>query len=1077
MKRAKRTIGLSLVLLILTIPFITAQELNINHIFGRDKLDGYARSRDTLTVETLAKIPGEDTISRDQMRISIGDSYSLFDTCTKESNSSYFKCIFSQPGFEAYEPITFKIELRNDDDKPVLSKPAILQIDNFAPVVKQLNVTPLVTTGDVTITYKAEDYGTAFGNPDKCAGLKQITLLANNTLLVSENGKQTLCAKDGKFSTTLSASTTICAIATDFMNQNSAPKCIDVRVDKQPPQIETPAISDSRGLALTHLKTSEETAVTVSARITDDGKLDKKSVVANFGALGPKKDNLAPSTIQGDLFIWKNIPVTTPATCKISINAKDSLGNTANQDFPCNLRPDSVAPIVGDILADKKRGDKPLFGKNTLLRISFDEKDDTKQPGIGMNRRQAFLDLRSLSLGDFVQADTCSFTSNTWVCSWVLNPPNTVHEGEYTIKVVGTSDDLDNVVTDSKEFTIIYDHTPPTPPKIISYQLLQGSIASLKVPIADAFIQYTVRSSGFDTAVGNWADIGESDTLLPKVCADVDNSTTAEKDCEFEGQIKLQGPYNAALNFTFTDDAGNVASTFAELEVFGVENASNVNYWKSEIQCSPKLLNRATASIIPPYVTCRVQLSTKQKNIAPFIVSGPERVDQCSGDVSSLLDAYMSNNYAGSTTPYLNFKLAYQDYYQDNLTINCPIQVLTKKTTRGKTYVTPNAQQIPVNITLQFYNVPRADLYNDVDKQLKKALDDGLATQDWLGTVRKVLFYAEIACQIKTIITGIITTLVYVSSVIGVIGDVLKGLAITAPAGEAAKSSFTALCHTEETLSEGYKEFIGFLDGLCSIVNCSPATGGKDGLTGALAKGAGGVHWCNSVQKLFELMPGISNTPGAGDVIGSPAIGSKLAGAPVFNIKDSLIWSTVCLCLPGIVYNLEKLRQVQCYKATCLYDDVRNKGYPVSYCDETYNYYLCQYVIGQIFAAIPFSNFFNKIMDLVTTILSDPVALFSIALGFACLPMCNPEIPTGVFVGCATLKTISTLSESIASIVKMTTTKGFFSKPAGGQYCERMDDIKKEVEKSEQQRFQRESERAKKTNASTNATTPVVAAP
>jgi len=58
----------------------------------------------------------------------------------------------------------------------------------------------------------------------------------------------------------------------------------------------------------------------------------------------------------------------------------------------------------------------------------------------------------------------------------------------------------------------------------------------------------------------------------------------------------------------------------------------------------------------------------------------------------------------------------------------------------------------------------------------------------------------------------------------------------------------------------------------------------------------------------------------------------------------------------------------------------------------------------------------------------------------------------------------------------MTTTKGYFQ-PPGGQYCKRMDDIKKEVEKSEQQRFQRESERAKKTNASTNTTTPVVAAP
>jgi len=48
----------------------------------------------------------------------------------------------------------------------------------------------------------------------------------------------------------------------------------------------------------------------------------------------------------------------------------------------------------------------------------------------------------------------------------------------------------------------------------------------------------------------------------------------------------------------------------------------------------------------------------------------------------------------------------------------------------------------------------------------------------------------------------------------------------------------------------------------------------------------------------------------------------------------------------------------------------------------------------------------------------------------------------------------------------MTTTKGYFQ-PPGGQYCKRMDDIKKEIEKSEQQRFKKQQERL---GTGTNAT-------
>jgi len=291
-------------------------------------------------------------------------------------------------------------------------------------------------------------------------------------------------------------------------------------------------------------------------------------------------------------------------------------------------------------------------------------------------------------------------------------------------------------------------------------------------------------------------------------------------------------------------------------------------------------------------------------------------------------------------------------------------------------------------------------------------------------------------CWIKTMISNAIGALYTVAVVIGMISPALKNSVFppTAAAGNAAEATKVTICNTEENLAKIYGDdvngIIKFLDSVCSVINCAAV--GKGGIEGFF--GGGGMPWCNKLDELFKMVPGLG--PAAAE-----------AGISIFpNIKDSLILSIVCLCLPGIVYNLEKLRQVNCFKAVCLHDYVKEQGYSTEFCDEMHGYLTCMFVYGELFSLLPFTAFFEKLVDMAVTFISDPVAIFTVALGAVCETAC-PKEGSIYYAGCALYKTLAVIMESIAAVKQATDKKSEFGKPPNTQYCDRMEQIKKEMDK------------------------------
>ncbi len=1026
-------IALFMMALIVSIPVVWAQELSIQQFNGKGSSKGVARTHDELTIEVLAKIPGEDIINESQVRLYVEDSYSNFDSCTSASGG-YYKCIFHEPDFEAYEPIVFTIELRNDAEDIVGSEVKTLIVDANGPVIKDFTVEPNVTSGEVSVSYVAEDYGLNYGSTDQCAGIKQIVITAGN-ISVTDAGQQEVCTKDNTLQLTLTkpGKQQVCATATDHANYASAPKCTEVRVDKAPPNIEKLSILDDEGFLITHVHSGEERTATITATISDDGGVDSNEVYGNFFQLNPNlPDVIPPDLASGDLYSWTGIGVSEVSPCQLKITAKDILGNFAEKQFSCDIRADDTPPIVKGIISEANRGGVPLFGYGTPLIVELEDRDNAGGDGIGFVSKKVYLDMHELGIGSNVQADACSrYSGATWRCLWFLTPPATVQENTYHIQVLAdTADDLGNTVGNVADYEIIYDNTGPYPPQVLDFKVISGEegVEYRGGAIKGSFVQYTVRSADFTTSYANFTDIGGSAQTGATTCTP---TTGNASDCIFESLVDLSGPYTSYFTFVFADDANNTARTNATLEIYGIDNETNVKYWKSPptVTCSPYVIDRSTASLIPPIATCRVDLETPRRDITTLAIAGPTAPDECTGDIELFLnDIYVTNTVEGSTHPYVFMKLEPRDYVFNELNINCPLSVYSKRavTAGGKTvhYVSPEPQEVPVNMTLKFHSNPLGEINANIDDEIRSAMKGGLANAAWISDLRKWLHYGELICQIKVLITNIISALFMVSIVLGITAVAVRATGVGAGAAEVPAQAAKATCTAEEGGSESYKISLGFLDSICSVINCAAVSGKGSGIE---AYAGGGVPWCSNMRAYLQNL----------DPTGQ--------GALDLDVKNSLVLSIICLCLPGIIYNLDKLRQIQCFKAVCLHDDVKLSGYPASFCDEMYGYMMCAFVIGELFSLFPFIAFFDKIMNMVLDLITNPVALFLTGLGWVCTQTCYTIGTQPVlYTGCAILKTVSTVAEAVAAWKTYQKNKDSFG-TVGNNYCDRMEELEDEM--------------------------------
>jgi len=1003
----RRFLSLICILLIMTMPIVTAQSLSVQQFAGRDGVRNVAKTTDTLTIRAQVTIPNDPDITPNQVRLitSEGISY-FFTTCTPQVGGAICTLNYDLVGVGGVDDYT--IAAFNDDNVQVTQAVEELVNDFIDPEMLTFYAEKeILGPGPVKISYRAEDYSFVPGDTEACAGVGNVKIFENTQssgfrASIPGTTRVNDCTVEGEYSYTPqnTGNVTLCAVAFDRIGKTSAPLCTSIYVDRMAPAIRGFRIAAYDGATLYTIP-PEGMSASVEVRI-EDPSLDVNSVRADFSRLagaaysdrGPNDIGIAPLRT----VIWHDIPITSVSPCEFTVRAADDLGNTVSQKLTCTIVSDTSPPEAISMSTGFTSGDgTPLLGIQGTLTVLFREK--------GMARSEAFLDTHNLGLG-IRRADFCEPLGADWACRWKL--PANVPAGRYSATVVtSTRDDLGNQLQAPASYAFDYDSTPPSitgGPRISIFhanndygdKLVHGDVIEVEYDVSGAY-----------GGVANVSDFGAA-TLVPASC---DAST-----CTFAFTVERSGGFTGKALMRITDDAGNFVEQTRQFEVFDVLDEPNPNYWKSSVTCTPKVLDRSSTVLVNHQVYCRIKLTpySNEKKVE-VVATGMGPWKQCTGDIQTSVAAppELINNGYKSREPYMRVLLPTREFPEAQFNLTCPMYILTQVGDGFTSY--PETENVTMQIA--FGDSPIGSMSENIDEKIEEAVDDAQRFGKWLDALNKFFDVANKICQLRQMFWNIAAALEVIHVTMSALSISTKFL------GAPVEPGRQAWCQAKEQ----YVTFLGkpgqgidsFLQPFCGFLNCQQV---NTELTGPIDT---------------DIVPGATefvNQQGEGPIAGEPG------QPPIINVKDSIVWSVATLCVPGIIYNVDKYRQIQCRYATCLKREVKDSGVPISVCEDEKAYLTCAYVWGQAFAAIPYTAITQYWINTVKEWLSNPFAALAALIGAFCEAHCGTSYGT-INIGCSFAKVFESVGRVIDD-VQSVKTDDFFK--VGQGPCQQLEDLEDE---------------------------------
>jgi len=933
----KKITALFMVCMIIALPVYSASvfaSINNVGIFGNDEVEGYRKESDLTYVKADVSISGDDNIKPGQ--VFFNDI--KFNNC--RASEDYFTCILgiNRNILEA-KTHSFTIKLKDDSENTVDTYAGTFVVDGKAPTIDSFSITPKITKkGNLTVKYSVRDYAydTSMGS---C--LSKIIICKNDmATIVKEidiNGLSCLDSKEFSFKTSDFVSSTgsadVCIAAYDMLNQVSELKCEKLTVDETNPKIDKSSfkISYTEDTEIEYISTKPVSAI-VNIEI-EDASLDR--VVADLSGLNKEissYNNIEASCVDNEGISICTWPVTIKlgdsGTVNIEVTATDAVGNSAKATVSSKFKVDKTSPVIKSIKNEKGEYDNIKYvGKNNEITVEIDEKDS------GFNLKKIWL----LVEGEKIQADNCIKSSGDWKCSFdkisfsatdgssvnVFVSPNSEDDA-------GNSVDLDNsmfsetFVIDSKAPILIEDiEIKPLNNRTYSQdEIVSGDKLYIKAVLKDK----TSVTANLDlSAIGLGKDEKASCTK---------NET--KWVCEWTTTEVASGPIKGILKFKFSDLVENKAEKSVNIEILGVDNEENPNYWRvGSLEKMPLAIDRQTTELINQkeyvYVVLKPIYAGSEASILAMDV-------ECNGDTSYIQDYELINK--NSQDPYIVLTLNQESMPENSLSFNCSLLIIS----RVGDSILANTEEEPVDFTIDFYNMPLGELSQSVKDKIKDAQDSWLVKQEWITTLEKILNVLEKLCKLI--------------QTFGKINEAIADIEALASAFE--WTGFVKTIHSVAvTTDKTYNQVLEYTDKYCKYISCDTTIWGG---------------WYTDIidqNKGLEIFKEMRFSGGKGATFWPTSP------------KDSIVLSLATGCIPGIIHGLQKRRQVECYYILCL-KKAADEGIPLSVCDEQKAYLECMFIYGEIFQIIPFAGFFKGLAEQFSMIVSDPLGLIFGGLNFYC---------------------------------------------------------------------------------------------
>lgn len=710
--------------------------------------------------------------------------------------------------------------------------------------------------------------------------------------------------------------------------------------------------------------------------------------------------------------LWEDVEVKPEAAVSLLVIAKDEAGNTAEKKISKSLTVDDSPPKIKFFGTARQFEDKSYInGENRVNNKIILEATDS---GAGISADGIRANLGAFGMGNSVQPGECEEEGETLTCYWDIDED--LNEGVLTFGLSKFEDNVGNP-GETPEFEFFVDNTGPKVEEIEIYGLSEiGDKDYLQSNDVLKIVFRASESSGMTVLVNLDNLVMDAETKYPEnvFTEEIGDGWQVfhEDSCErvqgfwectvLTDQIK-SGPSNERLEIRIQDTAGNDAVSWdiepknvrsgSEgkyiVDINGLLTEDNPDYWevRSVVPIGGEdygFIDLDTTTLAPARLPFKVRLSPGNSNVRALNIELVECLpkDEVQAQASGKGEQQTASSPAASSSPAISRNLLYNgpsprgdgspapniiiefepfdgkkmfniggrgelEFEREEVDYVCRLLIFSKV---GQNAVQAGElQDVEVKVPFAFSKLGALD--ENLDEAIKQAREDAEITiLEVIGTLAKILKWIDYIVQVYQLVMGVIKL-------------VLQGMnsiqtVYTSPFVESGivvcEGLSTATASVQGGLSGWTQEGIGStIDTIIQVLSCR-GTPDKLGWYG---------KWQSGIMGSYNDF--------ANYLLGSK--GKKYL--PARDIKQNLFLSTAGLCLPGIIQNVDQYRQVLCRKIVCLENEVAAGLATIESCDALESLLTCKYVLGELWYLLPFSQFYDQVIQALYSAVRDPIAI------------------------------------------------------------------------------------------------------
>ncbi|MFC1741003.1 hypothetical protein ACFL3V_00515 [Nanoarchaeota archaeon] len=1005
---------------------------------GGQGIPHFRGQTDTTVINVTATVPDDPILEPTQVRLveDPGATFNCTPSeeiagrfeCIKE----YPEVSLSKGGI-----FSFTVRLFSDAQAPLAApKSGSVVVDNLPPKLMSPVDYTAHENGVVTAAFDIKDEScdkSACNNI--CVGMSSIRFTVAGLPVGQNNSFPSGCEFDGEVNLTGLVvageveSKRVCIEMTDLLGQSST-ECTDVNVDARPPVVSGIRIVDLTGKNVIYTNGETIGNVLLEFNISEDG--DLLDVFVNASGLSERPEhepifgNMTAQCTGSTPYICTVGPIfvvmSSPKTISARIYAKDDNGNRLDEITPVPMTFDSTRPVVTKIYSSyvDDKGNYWVAEENNRITASIVEADS------GMAYRKLFLDFASFgaqpieggSVAGVMHPNSCV---PDWNCFWDwVGTDKSSGTSLYLRPMAGSMDDAKNL------FAVPVPHgnfkVDRDPPEIDAALLAHsnmtglgesGQMTNLSSGDMLEITLFVKDHSGISKAVANLSHVIENGEWAEEGVCTENHIDPAEMDqrifeCKWSPSEPLMRGYLSGLKipFTFYDYTNHSYTyTWSNIEILEKENVSATRWMIAVDSFSPSSgIDRLSWGIGNHRMYYRLNmysyggvLGVTSINLDPMDCVGLDWVNQDTvtsefevglmgfGDFrsGSTQDIFVIALNPGSVPEYYMIDGSGGNVSVDEVYVNCTFYMQSIVTsTTGKALTLPEG--VNVSFPIPVYNNPLGQNIgniNDEIAQLEKDVDQTI--DDVVHYTNMILAYAREMCRFIEMYMSLMTMWAGLKEIFTTVCNAK----VVGPGG--CKASQTA-GQTTAALADATKDMMGELYFMCGLfISCRLTKNAKKAMVANCPKKTG---WC-TVKKTWAKWNGFwaeyINLAAANRAL-SKSLGMTVTveerkgmedvteGLTIFSVDDfdptrSIITSAGSACLPGILMNIEKYRQIKCKKLLCLKIDAA-QGRPKWQCDKQYDYEMCTWATGQIFAALPITQYIEQIGLVLNRIVKQPAS-------------------------------------------------------------------------------------------------------